>query len=142
MLARRCKRLLPNHDTRRPAGFAGSKPIFEIFGQSIASFGTECSGRLPHCTHQASCASGAVPVNVKEILARLIAFPSVVGSPNGAIVDWVRGYCEAAGAEATVLRGPEGDRSNLFVTIGPRRTRGYILSGHMDVVPAGEREWN
>lgn len=82
------------------------------------------------------------PVNVEEILARLIAFPSVVGSPNGAIVDWVREYCEAAGAEATVLRGPEGDRSNLFVTIGPRRARGYILSGHMDVVPAGEQEWN
>ncbi|MBZ9889075.1 acetylornithine deacetylase [Mesorhizobium sp. BR1-1-3] len=81
-------------------------------------------------------------MNVEEILARLIAFPSVVGAPNGAIVDWVREYCEAAGAEVTVLRGPEGDRSNLFVTIGARRARGYILSGHMDVVPAGEREWH
>ena len=77
-------------------------------------------------------------MNVEEILARLIAFPSVVGAPNGAIVDWMREYCEAAGAEVTVLPGPEGDRSNLFVTIGPRRARGYILSGHMDVVPAGE----
>ncbi|TPN80981.1 acetylornithine deacetylase [Mesorhizobium sp. B1-1-5] len=30
----------------------------------------------------------------------------------------------------------------MFVTIGPRRACGYILSGHLDVVPAGEREWN
>ncbi|HEV2900125.1 MAG TPA: acetylornithine deacetylase [Pseudaminobacter sp.] len=81
-------------------------------------------------------------MNVEEILARLVAFPSVVGTPNGAIVDWIRGYCEAAGAEVTVLAGPEGDRSNLFATIGPLEGRGYILSGHMDVVPAGEQEWD
>jgi acetylornithine deacetylase len=81
-------------------------------------------------------------MDVEEILARLIAFPSVVGSPNGAICDWICDYCQAAGAEVTVLAGPEGDRSNLFVTIGPREGRGYILSGHMDVVPAGEPEWS
>jgi acetylornithine deacetylase len=81
-------------------------------------------------------------MNMEEILARLIAFPSVVGTPNGAIVDWIREYCQAAGAEVTVLPGPEGDRSNLFVTIGPRERRGYVISGHMDVVPAGEQEWS
>jgi acetylornithine deacetylase len=81
-------------------------------------------------------------MNVEEILATLIAFPTVVGTPNGAIVDWIRDYCQAAGAEVTVLPGPEGDRSNLFVTIGPRERRGYIISGHMDVVPAGEPEWS
>jgi acetylornithine deacetylase len=81
-------------------------------------------------------------VNVEEILARLIAFPTVVGAPNDAIVDWIRGHCVAAGAEVTVLPGPEGDRSNLFATVGPREGRGYVLSGHMDIVPAGEPEWN
>lgn len=81
-------------------------------------------------------------MNVEEILATLIAFPSVVGTPNGAIVNWIRDYCQAAGAEVTVLPGPEGDRSNLFVTIGPREGRGYIISGHVDVVPAGEPEWS
>ncbi|APG94058.1 acetylornithine deacetylase (plasmid) [Sinorhizobium americanum] len=53
-------------------------------------------------------------MNVEEILARLIAFPSVVGTPNRAIVDWIRSYCLAVGAEVTVQPGPEGDRSNLF----------------------------
>jgi acetylornithine deacetylase len=80
-------------------------------------------------------------MNAEEILAKLIEFPTVVGTPNHAIVDWIRGYCRAAGAEVTVHPGPEGDRSNLFATIGPREGRGYILSGHMDVVPAGEQEW-
>ncbi|MBP2447723.1 acetylornithine deacetylase [Rhizobium leguminosarum] len=81
-------------------------------------------------------------MDVKEILARLIAFPSVVGTPNGAIADWVRDYCRKAGADVTVHLGPEGDRYNLFATVGPREGQGYILSGHMDVVPAGEREWS
>src|SRR3712207_1870749 len=80
-------------------------------------------------------------MNVQEILARLVAFPSVVGTPNDAITGWMRDYCQAAGAAVTVLPGPEGDRANLFVTIGPREVPGYIISGHMDVVPAGEPDW-
>lgn len=81
-------------------------------------------------------------MTVEEILARLIAFPTVVGSPNHGIVDWIGGYCRDIGAEVAVLTGPEGDRSNLFVTVGPRSGRGYLLSGHMDVVPAGEPDWS
>lgn len=81
-------------------------------------------------------------MTAEEILAKLVSFPSVVGTPNGAIVEWVRQYCQAAGAQVSIHPGPEGDRANLFATVGPRDTRGYILSGHMDVVPAGEREWS
>jgi acetylornithine deacetylase len=84
----------------------------------------------------------SMSMTVEEILAKLVAFPSVVGTPNGAIVEWIRQYCQAAGAEVSIHPGPEGDRSNLFASIGPREGRGYILSGHMDVVPAGEAEWN
>ncbi|MGV1760419.1 acetylornithine deacetylase [Rhizobium sp. A22-96] len=76
-----------------------------------------------------------------EILARLVAFPSVVGTPNDGIVDWIRTYLQDLGIHVTVLPGPEGDRSNIFATIGPRDVAGYILSGHMDVVPAGEPSW-
>lgn len=76
-----------------------------------------------------------------EILERLVAFPSVVGAPNGAIVEWVRDYLAGCGVAAHTLPGPEGDRANLFATIGPANARGYVLSGHMDVVPAGEADW-
>jgi len=77
-----------------------------------------------------------------EILERLIAFSSVVGQANGAIVEWIRAYVESCGARITILPGPEGDRSNLFATIGPIDVPGYILSGHMDVVPANEPAWS
>ncbi|TCN25235.1 hypothetical protein EV184_1194 [Sinorhizobium americanum] len=58
-------------------------------------------------------------MNVDEILARLIAFPSV-GTPNSAIVDWIRSYSLAVGAEVTVQPGPEGNRFNLFAKPGSR----------------------
>jgi acetylornithine deacetylase len=80
-------------------------------------------------------------MNAEEILARLVAFPSVVGRPNGEIVEFVRTYAESFGAKITVAPGPEGDRANLFATIGPAHVPGFILSGHMDVVPAGEPDW-
>ncbi|MBB3996709.1 acetylornithine deacetylase [Aureimonas pseudogalii] len=78
----------------------------------------------------------------EEILARLVGFPSVVGRANGEIVAFVRDVCEVAGASVAVLPGPEGDRANLFATIGPRDVPGVVLSGHMDVVPAGEPGWS
>ena len=80
-------------------------------------------------------------MNVLEILDRLIAFPTVVGTPNGDIVGWISAYLARSGVRVTRLEGPEGDRFNLFATIGPPDVPGYILSGHMDVVPAGEPEW-
>lgn len=84
----------------------------------------------------------AVPaMTTEEILEKLVGFPSVVGSPNGEIASWIADYCRRHGAEVHVLPGPEGDRANILATVGPRDRAGYILSGHTDVVPAGEPEW-
>ena len=81
-------------------------------------------------------------MDVFDILDRLVAFPSVAGRPNGDIAGWIEAYLAEHGTQVTVLPGPEGDRSNLFATIGPANVPGYILSGHMDVVPAGEPQWS
>lgn len=76
-----------------------------------------------------------------EMLARLVGFPTVVGQPNGALIAFVAEYLEGHGARVHVLPGPEGDRSNIFATIGDPGVPGYILSGHVDVVPAAEPGW-
>ena len=78
----------------------------------------------------------------EEILRALIQFPSVVGQPNAAIASWIAQYLGELGIEAQLLPGPEGDRANLFATIGPRDVPGLVLSGHMDVVPAQEPQWS
>lgn len=88
----------------------------------------------------ASRSNGDV-MNTTEILETLVSFPSVVGTSNAPIVQWIGDYLRGHGVAATLLPGPEGDRSNLFATIGDRNAPGYILSGHMDVVPAEPAEW-
>ncbi|AZO19778.1 acetylornithine deacetylase [Mesorhizobium sp. M1E.F.Ca.ET.045.02.1.1] len=81
-------------------------------------------------------------MDVFDILDRLVAFPSVAGKSNGDIAGWIEAYLAENGARVTLLPGPEGDRSNLFATIGPADVPGYVLSGHMDVVPAAEPQWS
>lgn len=77
----------------------------------------------------------------EEMLAKLVAFPSVVGTENGALMDFIRDYLAQYGVSSSTISGPEGDRFNLFATIGPSDCSGYILSGHVDVVPATEPDW-
>jgi len=57
-------------------------------------------------------------LSAEAMLARLTGFASVVGRPNGEIVEFVRGWLAAHGATVTVIPGPEGDRANVFATIG------------------------
>ena len=80
-------------------------------------------------------------IEIESILADLVAIPSLPGTPTTAIVDRVRAELARLGVESTVILGPEGDRSNLFATIGPRDRPGYILSGHMDVVSTDGQVW-
>ncbi len=77
----------------------------------------------------------------EEMLSKLVGFDSVVGRPNAPIIGFVQEWLATHGIAAHVLPGPEGDRSNLFATIGPAETAGYVLSGHLDVVPATEPGW-
>lgn len=75
------------------------------------------------------------------ILADLVAIPGLPGAPNAAIAEYVRDRLAGHGIACATLPGPEGDRVNLFATLGPRDMPGYILSGHMDVVPVEGQIW-
>lgn len=75
------------------------------------------------------------------MLETLVGHDSVVGRPNLALIEAVADWLDAHGISCRVMVGPEGDRANLFATIGDADRPGYVLSGHVDVVPAGEPEW-
>lgn len=80
-------------------------------------------------------------LTAEDLLERLVAHKTVVRQPNLDLIGWVADYLENLGVTVHVLTGPEGDRANLFATLGDPARPGYILSGHVDVVPAGEPEW-
>ena len=77
----------------------------------------------------------------KEILADLLAFPTLSGSSNLDVIAYLRDRLEAAGASVRLYPDENGDRANLFATIGPDQPGGVVLSGHSDVVPVAGQDW-
>ncbi len=75
-----------------------------------------------------------------EILAELIAMPTVSRTPNEALMARAAEMLAAAGA--TLTRVPyENGRENLYAVIGPADRPAVILSGHTDVVPVDGQAW-
>lgn len=80
-------------------------------------------------------------MNSRDILARLIAFPTVSRDPNRALIDWVAELLIGHGIRPTIIPDETGGKANLFATIGPTDRAGVMLSGHTDVVPVDGQDW-
>ena len=78
----------------------------------------------------------------EAILSDLVAIADLPGASNARMAACIRDHLARLGVECAVLPGPEGDRVNLFATLGPRDVPGYVLSGHMDVVPTEGQIWS
>ncbi|MGB2461808.1 MAG: M20/M25/M40 family metallo-hydrolase, partial [Candidatus Puniceispirillaceae bacterium] len=76
-----------------------------------------------------------------NLLADLVAFPTVSGEPNGEIIGYIKSYLESHGVNVLLDVTDDGKQMNLFATIGPNVDGGIILSGHTDVVPASAEGW-
>ena len=77
----------------------------------------------------------------REILAQLVAFPTVSRDSNLALIEWVDQELQALGAHTEITRNADGTKANLFATIGPKVDGGVVLSGHTDVVPIEGQAW-
>ncbi|MFO1105952.1 MAG: acetylornithine deacetylase [Amaricoccus sp.] len=80
-------------------------------------------------------------MSTTAILADLVSFPSLPGTPNAAIASYVREVLARHGVPASILPGPEDGHLNLFATVGPNIAGGIVLSGHMDVVSVEGQSW-
>src|SRR6218665_2470706 len=81
------------------------------------------------------------PMSPLEMLARLVAFPTVSATSNLELVDFVKTYLNDLGVQVQLVPNTAGDKASLFATVGPQVEGGVVLSGHSDVVPAGAG-WN
>ena len=63
----------------------------------------------------------------REMLARLVAFPSVSTISNLDIIGFCRDWLNSHGVESHLVMSPEGDKANLYATIGPRVEGGIVL---------------
>ncbi|MBY6005443.1 acetylornithine deacetylase [Salipiger bermudensis] len=80
----------------------------------------------------------------REILEKLVSFPTVSRDTNLPLIDWVAGYLASHGIESQRHAKPaEPDlKAALFAHVGPEVDGGVILSGHTDVVPVDGQEWS
>jgi acetylornithine deacetylase len=77
----------------------------------------------------------------KEVLSRLVAFPTVSRDTNLPLIDWVEEYLAAYGVRAHRVWNGERTKANLYASLGPDVAGGVILSGHSDVVPVDGQAW-
>ncbi len=83
----------------------------------------------------------SVSLGVIDMLERLIGFPTVSSRSNLDLIDFVREYLAGHGVASTLVASDDGQKANLYASIGPQVAGGVVLSGHTDVVPPGQEAW-
>ena len=77
----------------------------------------------------------------REILDRLVSFPTVSRDTNIPLIDWVEGFLSEHGIESHRMPDETGTKHALFASVGPDAPGGVVLSGHTDVVPVDGQDW-
>ncbi len=78
----------------------------------------------------------------RQILDRLVSFPTVSRDSNLALIDWVEAYLATHGIAAIRVPNADGSKSALYAQGGTDAPDGVILSGHTDVVPVDGQRWS
>lgn len=78
----------------------------------------------------------------REIMDRLVAFPTVSRDSNLELVDWVEEYLAGFGVTAHRVYDATGKKAAIYANVGPEVEGGVVLSGHTDVVPVDGQEWD
>lgn len=79
---------------------------------------------------------------VISILKDLVAFDSTSRNSNLPIINYIQDYLARFGIETHLVKSPDGNKANLWASIGPHHLPGVILSGHTDVVPVDGQNWS
>lgn len=77
----------------------------------------------------------------RQILEKLVAFPSVSRDSNLPVIDWVEEYLAGHGVTAHRVYNADRTKANLYANVGPEVAGGVVLSGHVDVVPVDGQAW-
>ena len=76
------------------------------------------------------------------MIEQLVGFNTVSRDSNLSLIDFVQNYLDDYGISSTRVVSDDGEKSNLYATIGPLEEGGVVLSGHTDVVPIDGQDWH
>ena len=80
-------------------------------------------------------------LTARQLLDRLVAFPSVSSDTNLPLIYFVRDYFSQHGIDSHVLLNEDGSKAGLIAQVGPDLPGGVALSAHSDVVPVVGQDW-
>jgi len=75
------------------------------------------------------------------LLGELVSFPTVSAGSNLDLIHHIAAYLDDFGIASQLSHDESGTKANLFATIGPPIDGGIVLSGHTDVVPVENQDW-
>lgn len=81
-------------------------------------------------------------LSARDILDRLVAFPTVSRESNLALIDWVEDYLDGFGVKAHRVYNEDRTKAAIYASVGPEVDGGIVLSGHTDVVPVDGQDWD
>ncbi len=84
----------------------------------------------------------ATTYSSRDMLEKLVGFPTVSRESNLDIIHFVRDYLAEHGIESTIVPFEGGRKGNLYASVGPNVEGGVVLSGHTDVVPVDGQDWS
>jgi acetylornithine deacetylase len=76
-----------------------------------------------------------------DMIERFISFDTTSRNSNLPLIHFVRDHLRELGVEPVLTYDADGNKANLFATIGPQDRPGIVLSGHTDVVPVDDQDW-
>lgn len=76
-----------------------------------------------------------------EAIQKIVSFPTISKTSNLELIEWMKGIYDKYDIPYRLSYAPEGDRANIFATIGKEDKPGLVLSGHVDVVPVAGQKW-
>ncbi|NRA89464.1 MAG: acetylornithine deacetylase [Rhizobiales bacterium] len=79
---------------------------------------------------------------VQNILSKLISFDTVSRNSNLKLISYIQDYLSGFGISSRLVENDDKSKANLYATIGPNIAGGVILSGHTDVVPIDDQDWD
>jgi acetylornithine deacetylase len=82
------------------------------------------------------------PLSPRDLLEKLVSFPTVSRDSNLALVDWVEEYLGSHGIACFRDYDETGHKASLYAHVGPEVEGAVALSGHTDVVPVDGQEWD
>lgn len=77
----------------------------------------------------------------QEMIEKLVGFPTVSSESNLPLIEFVKDYLAGWGVESNLVYNEEGNKANLYASVGPSVEGGIVLSGHTDVVPVEGQDW-